>query len=80
MEEENTDKEEYINGTDPDGFEGIIEECIVHLARAVKDVQQLEKGCYHCGIPDHFIHDCPQVPDSPLNWREGREPEPIKER
>ena len=83
LEEESTDKEEYINGKDPDGIKGITREFIVHLTRAVKDAQQAEKHCYHCGSPDHFIGNCPLVvgsrADLPLNWREGqhrrREPE-----
>ena len=75
LEEENTDKEEYVNSEDPDGIKGITEEFIVHLTRAVKDAQQVEKHFYHCGIPDHFICDCSQLVgsrmDLPLNWREG---------
>ena len=52
---ESTDKEECIDSKDPDGIEGVTEEFIVHLARAVKDAQQEEKCCYHCSSPDHFI-------------------------
>ena len=78
LEEESADKEEYINSKDQDGIEGITEEFIVHLARAVKDAQQVEKHCYHCRSPDHFIHNCLLVSeskaDSPLNQREGMVP------
>ena len=35
LEEENTNKEEYVNGNDLDGTKGIIEEFIVCLTRAV---------------------------------------------
>ena len=72
-QEEESTKEEYINGKDPDGIEGVTKEFIVCPARAVKDIQQAVKHCYHCGSPDHFICNCPLVvrADSPLNWREG---------
>ena len=56
---ENANKVGGINGDDPDGIEGVTEEFIVHLARDVKEAQQVEKCCYHCDSPDHFIHDCP---------------------
>ena len=87
-EEENTNKEECIDSKDPDGIEGMAKEFIVCFVRAVEDAQQAEKCCYHCGSPDHFIHNCPLVvgsrADSPLNQREGmaqrREPDPLKER
>ena len=59
LEEKSTKEEEGINSEDPDGMEGITEEFIVCLARAVKDAQQVEKHCYHCDSPDHFIHNCP---------------------
>ena len=42
--EENTDNEECTDGRDPDGTEGITEEFIVHLARAVKNTHQEEKA------------------------------------
>ena len=75
LEEESTSKEECVDSEDPDGIEGLTEEFIVHLARAVKDAQQVEKNCYHCGNLDHFICDCPLVvgskAGSPLNQREG---------
>ena len=37
LEEEMANKEECADSEDPDGIEGITEEFIVHLARAVKD-------------------------------------------
>ena len=74
LEEEGADK----GGTeseDPNGIEGVTEEFIVHLARAVKDAQQEEKHCYHCSSLDHFIHECQLVKASRtathLNWKEG---------
>ena len=59
LEEESANKEEYIDGEEPDGIEGITEEFILCLTRAVKDAQQTEKCCCHCGSLDHFICDCP---------------------
>ena len=37
--EENADKEKGTENKDPDDIEGITEEFIVHLARAVKEAQ-----------------------------------------
>ena len=54
-------KDDSIDSEDLDGIEGITEEFIVHLARAVKDAQQAEKHCYPCDSLDHFICDCPQL-------------------
>ena len=54
FDEEDADKEEYTDSKDPDGMEGVTEEFIVCLARAVKDAQQ-EVKCYHCSSLDHFI-------------------------
>ena len=77
-EEKSTNKEECINSEDPDGIEGITKEFIVYLARAVKDAQQVEKCCYHCSSPDHFICDCLLVAgsraDLHLNQKEGMAP------
>ena len=61
LEEESANKEEGIESKDPNGTEGITKECIVCLARTVKDAQQEEKHCYQCSNPDHFIRDCPLV-------------------
>ena len=75
LKEKSANEEEGVDGEDPDGIKGVTEEFIIHLARAVKDTQQMEKCCYHCDSPDHFIHDCPWLAetktDSPLNWKEG---------
>ena len=75
LEEEGTGKEECAADKDLNGIEGVTEEFIVHLARAVKDTQQEEKHCYHCSRLDHFIHDCLQVmasrTDLHLNQKEG---------
>ena len=36
-------------------IEGVTEEFMVHLARAVKDAQADEKCCYHCSSPEHSL-------------------------
>ena len=78
LEEEGSDKG-GIESEDPDGIEGVTEEFIVCLARAVKEAQQDEKCCYHCSSPDHFICECPLVKASRtathLNQKEGMAPE-----
>ena len=61
MEEEVPNDEEGTDSEDPDGLDGMTEEFMVYLARAVKDAQQYEKCCYQCSSPDHFIRDCPLV-------------------
>ena len=61
LEEESTNEEEYINGKDPDGIEGITKKFIVCLTRVVKDAHQAGKHCYHCGSLNHFINDSPLV-------------------
>ena len=58
LEEEASDYEEGTDSEDPDGLDGMTEEFMVCLARAVKDAQQDKKCCYHCSSPDHFIRDC----------------------
>ena len=79
LEEEGTNKEGGTESEDTDGIEGVTEEFIVHLARAVKDVQQEEKPCYHCCSLEHFIHECLLVKESRtathLNQKEGMAPE-----
>ena len=60
LEEEGSDKEVHTEGEDPDGIDGMTEEFIVHIARAVKEAQQDGKHCYHCS-PEHFICECPLV-------------------
>ena len=75
LEEEDSDKEGGTESEDPNGIEGVTEEFIVHLARAVKEAQQEEKCCYHCSSVENFICKCPLVKASrtatPLNQKEG---------
>ena len=58
LEEEDADDGEDPESDDPDGIEGVMEEFMVQLARAVKDAQTDEKCCYHCSSPEHFICNC----------------------
>ena len=60
------EKEDADDGEDPepesdnpDGIEGVTEELMVQLARAVKDTQMDERHCYHSSSPEHFICNCP---------------------
>ena len=75
LEEEDADKGEDQESDDPDGIEGVTEEFMVWLARAVKDVQMDEKCCYHCSSPEHFICNCPLMKtardEEQLNGKEG---------
>ena len=58
LEEEDTDNGEDLESDNPDGIEGVMEEFMVQLARAVKDTQMDERCCYHCSSPEHFICNC----------------------
>ena len=58
LEEEDVVRDEDEESKNPGGIEGVTEEFMVHLARAVKDAQVEEKHCYHCSSPEHFIHNC----------------------
>ena len=58
LEEEDADDGEDQESDDPDGIEGVTEEFMVWLARAVKDTQMDEKYCYHCSSPEYFICNC----------------------
>ena len=58
LEKEDASGNEDQESDDPGGIEGVMEEFIVCLARAVKDTQVDEKCCYHCSSPEHFICEC----------------------
>ena len=58
LEEEDADDGEDPERDDPDGIEGVMEEFMIWLARAVKDAQTDEKCCYHCSSPKHSICNC----------------------
>ena len=75
LEEEDGNDGEEPESNDPDGIEGVTEEFMVQLARAVKDAQMDERCCYHCSIPEHFICNCPLMKTArdkkQLNGKEG---------
>ena len=75
LEEEGTRRDEDEVSDDSDWINVVTEEFMVHLASAVKDAQTEEKHCYHCGSPEHFIHNClimKTLRDKPqLNGKEG---------
>ena len=58
LEEEDAEDGEEEESDDPDGIEGVMEEFMVRLARAVKDAQTDERCCYHRSSPKHFIGNC----------------------
>ena len=74
LEEEDAGSNEDEESNDPGGIKGVTEEFMVHLARAVKDTQ-MEKCCYHCSSPEHFICNCLLTKTSRenthLNGKEG---------
>ena len=73
--EECARRDEGEGSDDPDRIEGVTEEFMVQLVRAVKDAQTEEKHCYHCSSPEHFIHNCLLVKtlrgNLQLNRKEG---------
>ena len=75
LEEEDADNGEDPESDDPGGIEGVTEEFMIQLARAVKDPQTDGKHCYHCSSPEHFIHKCPLMKTArdkkQLNGKEG---------
>ena len=75
LEEEDANDGEDTESSDPNGIEGVTEEFMVWLARAVKDAQTDERHCYHCSSPEHFIHNCPLMKTArdkkQLNGKEG---------
>ena len=58
LDEEEVEDGKDSESDDPGGIEGVTEEFMVQLARAVKDAQADEKHCYHCSSPKHFIRNC----------------------
>ena len=75
LEEEDASDSEDPGSEDPDGIEGVTEEFMVWLARAVKDAQTDKRHCYHCSSFEHFIHNCLLMKSTrdkkPLNGKEG---------
>ena len=58
LEEEGTGRDEDEGSNGPNRIDGVTEEFMVYLARAVKDAQTEEKCCYHCNSLEHFICNC----------------------
>ena len=75
LDEEEADDGEDPESNNPGGIEGVTEDFMVWLARAVKDAQMDEKCCYHCSSPEHFICNCPLMKAArdkkQLNGKEG---------
>ena len=77
LEEESAKRDEEVEIEDPDSIDGVMEQFMVHLARALKDAQVEEKHSYHCSSPKHFIHNCPaseslqREENMQLNCKEG---------
>ena len=75
LEEESAKKDEEVESKGPHGINGVTEEFMVCLVRAVKDTQMEEKHSYHCSSLEHFICNCPLVKASGanlhLNHKEG---------
>ena len=75
LEEEDANNGKDPESDDPDGINGVTEEFMGRLARAVKDAQADEKCCYHCNSPEHFICNCPLMKATrdkkQLNGKEG---------
>ena len=64
LEEEHASDDEDQESDNPGRIEGVTEELMVCLARAVKDTQADEKYYYHCSSPEHFICNCPLIKTS----------------
>ena len=58
LEEEGIRRDEDKGSDDSDRINGVTEEFMVHLARAVKYTQTDEKYCYPCRSLEHFICNC----------------------
>ena len=75
LEEEDAGDNKDQVSDNPSRIEGVMEEFMVCLARAIKDAQADEKCCYHCSSPEHFICNCPLVKTlrekKQLNGKEG---------
>ena len=54
LEEESAKRDEEVESEDPNGINKVMEEFMVHLARAMKDTQMEEKCCYHCSSLEHL--------------------------
>ena len=75
LEEESAKRDEEGENKDLNSIDGVTEEFMVCLVRAVKDAQVQEKGCYYCSSPEHFICNCllerASRENTQLNHKEG---------
>ena len=75
LEEEDASNDEDQESDNPSRIEGVTEEFMVCLERAVKDAQADEKCCYHHSSPEHFSCNCPLIKTlrekKQLNDKEG---------
>ena len=75
LEEEDTGRDKDKGSNEPNGIEGVTEEFMVHLVRAVKTPKWREKCCYHCSSLEHFICKCllmkTLMENTQLNGKEG---------
>ena len=75
LDKEDAHDGEDLKSDDPNGIEGVTEQFMVQLARAVKDAQMGERHCYHCGSPENFIRNFPLMKTArdkkQLNGKEG---------
>ena len=75
LEEGDTNEGEDPESDNCNGIEGVTEEFMIWLARAVKDAQMDERCCYHCSSSEHFICNCPLMKTArdkkQLNGKEG---------
>ena len=63
LEEEDASNDEDQESDNPGGIEGVTEEFMVYLERAVKDTQADEKCCYHWSSPRAFHLQLPTCKD-----------------
>ena len=75
LEEKSVKKDKEVESEDLKSINGVTEEYMEHLARAVKDAQVEEKSSYHCSSLEHFICNCLLVrtlrANMQLNCKEG---------
>ena len=85
LEEEGARRDKDEGSNDSDRMDGVTEEFMVCLARAVKDAQTEEKHWYHCSSPEHFICNCLLMKTlreklqlkGKEGWHQRREPRPL---
>ena len=69
LEKESAKGDKEVESEDPDGINGVTEEFMMHLARAMKGTQVEEKLSYHYSSSENFIHNCLLVRASRVNMQ-----------